>query len=380
MSRYFLFFFIFFVTSLTLIGANEVVNNRETPKGKFKSQEKRSAVLTEVLRLTDEGGGFVLKNPRRIKVAPDGSIFVDDRSNLLQFDREGHFQKNFLKRGEGPGEVKYFANFFFAKNSVVIGAFMPVKLIFTSFEGKFLNEFRVHKVKPFTLLMHCGGDKFYFRANDISPGIIKNGINQRIHRIIYCNDQGKVFDTDLSFATKDAVIKQTSKEGRVYISMDEMTDFITVFDNDRYLYVVHTDRYMVNQVDLNTGKVVRRFNRNFQPVGFKIREGLEKDDARLQEIKNQKFYNDIYALLVYEGKLLVFTSIMDDKNQVLVDVFDNLGQYINNFYLKIPLVKRPDDLRRKPMCFNNGFFWTSSIDEEDNPYVIKYEVDIFQTH
>ncbi len=93
-------------------------------------------------------------------------------------------------------------------------------------------------------------------------------------------------------------------------------------------------------------------------------------------MKNRKYYNDIYALKIYNGKLLVFTSTMDKDNRVLVDVLNSNGEYIDKFYIKIPQVERPDDLPRKPMCFHKGFFWTTSMDEDDNPFIIKYKIDI----
>jgi len=370
-----LIFSIGLILASPLISTQEVINNPAAPAGKSQTEAIRVVKLIEVLRISDKTGDFSFKNPRRIKIAPDGSVFVAEREQLFKFDSQGRFEKTFLKKGEGPGEIKYFANFFFDSQEVVIGSFMPVKLIFSDLDGSFRREFRIHQAKPFTLLLHGSNDKFYFRSNDISPGNIKNGINRRTHLIDCADNQGKLTSTGLSFTTLDAVIKKTSEKGATYLNMDEITEFITAFDQNRYLYVSHQARYRITQVDPKSDKIILHFTRPFQPVDFQMKEDLEENDRKLEKIKNQKYYNDIYALRIHEGKLMVFTSAMDTQKRVLVDVFDHNGKYIDCFYLKIPGISRPDDLRRKPLYFDRDHFWTTSTDEDDNPLVIKYKMN-----
>ena len=190
-------FIIGLILASPLASTQEVINNPAAPAGKSQTEAIRVVKLTEVLRISDEAGAFSFKNPRRIKIAPDGSVFVAEREQLFKFDPRGRFVKTFLKKGEGPGEIKYFANFFFDSQGVVIGSFMPVKLIFSGLDGSFRREFRIHQAKPFTLLLHGSDDKFYFRSNDISPGNIKNGINQRTHLIDCADIQGELTSTGL---------------------------------------------------------------------------------------------------------------------------------------------------------------------------------------
>jgi hypothetical protein len=356
----------------------ETITNPARPGGMAENASIRVAKLTEVLRISDESGDFSFKNPRRIKVAPDGSVFIAERQQLFKFDSRGRFLKTFLKKGEGPGEINYFANFFFTSQGVVIGSFMPVKLIFKFLDGTYQKEFKLEKANPFLMLMNATDTRFYFHDNSLSfgnVGKLKTGINKRIHRVVYSNSKGNITEINLDFMTRDAVIKTTSKSGGVAINMDEITDFITAFDRNNFVYVVHHDRYMIKQVDLGTGKITLKFTRDYRPVDYRLKEGLEEEDAKIEEIKNHKFYNDIYALRIYDGKLLVFTSTMDDKQRVLVDVFTHKGKYLDCFYLRIPGIDRPDDLRRKPLLFNSGHFWTSSIDEDDNPVIIKYKMN-----
>ena len=87
------------------------------------------------------------------------------------------------------------------------------------------------------------------------------------------------------------------------------------------------------------------------------------------------YYNDIYALHIDEEKPMVLTSKMDKQKRVLVDVFIENGKYVDCYYLEIPGLSRPDALRRKPICFHQGSFWTSFSDEDDNPVIIKHKIN-----
>lgn len=375
MIKFNLFLLCFILCFSALNGSVEVKKNPAVPSDEDGKKAGRETLLTEVIRISDDQGGFVFKKPRRIKVAPDGSVFVAGRDKLLQFDSNGRYLRNFLKKGEGPGEVKYFSNFFFTENSVLIGSFLPVKIMFFSLDGKLLRETRVHNVKPFTLLINGWSDHFHFISNRPDFRKAKTGVNIRNNNLIHVNSNGDVTETKLSFATKDALIKQATKHG-VRVMMDEITYFLSAFDEKKFLYVSHTERYMISQVDLETGQIIRKFNRIYEPVKFIPKEPEDDEDAKIQSVYKRKSFNDIYTMRVYNGNLLVFTSTIDKDKGVLVDVFNRDGKYTDSFYLKLPEVNRGDDLVRKPLCFTKGYLWTVTNDDDDNPVVVKYKVNL----
>jgi hypothetical protein len=366
------------IVSVFLIASDTtVIRNGETPWTVQGTKPGRVVTQTEVLRITDEGDDFIFKNPRRIKVAPDGAVFVGEREKLLKFDSQGRFLQNCVKRGEGPGEVMAVSDFHPHAEGVVVGAYMPGKILSFAADGALKREFRIPGSFPaLKFYLYGAGDKFYLRANNLSPDGLKTGINERSHGIAHCDAQGKITETGLTFTTMDAVLKWRSESGGMAIAVDEITYFITAFDGDRYLYVSHTDKYMITQVDLKTEKIVRKFTRDYRSVPYVKRDDLEDENAKLEEIKNREYYNDVYALRVYRGNILVFTSTMDEAERILVDVFDETGKYIDCFYLRVPGVERPDDLVRKPMCFHDGHFWSMGVDEEDNPYAVKFKLDL----
>ena len=305
------------IVSVFLIASDTaVIRNGETPSAAPGKTPGRVVAQTEALRITDEGGDFIFKNPRRIKVAPDGAVFVGERRKLLKFDSRGRFLKNCVKQGEGPGEVMAVSDFHPHGEGVVVGAYMPGKILSFASDGALKREFRIPGSFPaLKFYLHGAGDKFYLRANNLSPDGLKTGINERSHDIAHCDAQGKITETDLTFTTRDAVLKWRSESGGMAIAVDEITYFITAFDGDKYLYVSHTDKYMITQVDLETERIVRKFTRDYRSVPYVKREDLEDEDAKLEEIKNHEFYNDVNALRVYRGKILVVTSTMDETSR-----------------------------------------------------------------
>ena len=335
------------------------------------------ARLTETLRITDEAGDFAFKRPRRIKVAPDGSIFVSESKALFKFTTQGTFVKNFIKIGEGPSELKNFINFFFAKDGIVTASYMPVKIILSSLAGTLNREFTVFKAQIFTSLLSVINDKYYFNYSKMRSRDLKTGINKNENQIIYCDPKGSLHQTGIKFTTTSALIKQTTEDGRTLIAMDEITRLLTAFDHhNNQLFAVHEARYAIDRFDLNSYKNLGQIKRPYQPVPYTNKPPEGQFDTKIEKIKNREFYNDIYAIRIYDGKLLVFTSKMDKKKRVLVDVFSTAGTFKDRFYLKIPRVERPDDLHRKPMYFEKGYFWTTDMDEDDNPIVIKYKMEI----
>ena len=113
--------------------AAEAADHGETKWG-------RSLKLTEVQRITDYKGDFIFKNLRKIRTSKDGSLFVSGLELLYKFSPRGEFERSFLKKGEGPGEIKYLSDFLLWGDSVLLGAVLPVKVINFSCIYQYLNQ------------------------------------------------------------------------------------------------------------------------------------------------------------------------------------------------------------------------------------------------
>ncbi len=367
-------FLLFFTLGFYIQISSEIFHNSDKPSVIYGKTPGRSLQLTEVQRITDYEDDFVFKMIRGIKVAEDGSIFIRGTIQILKFRPNGTYVKNLIKRGEGPGEIKYLSNFILLNNNIYVGSILPVKLIKFSQAGTLNNELTVQGLSTFASLIEVFKGRSYFVSGESLISQQKTGVIRRANNLSYIDQSGIVIKMNLSFDTKDLLIKKSSKNG-VMVNMDELTRFLRAFDKEKYLYISHKERYHTIQIDLESGKIVREFSRKYKPVSYEKIKYTKIEDIELYRLYNRKHYNDIYKLATYKNNLLVFTSKMNKKGEILIDVFNDNGKYIDNFYIKIPGVNRPDDLIRKPVLFHNGFLWTTDTDEDDAPYVLKYKID-----
>ncbi len=350
-----------------------LISNLRVPAVSVESP--RTLGTEEVLRLTDESGEFVFKNLSDIKVNGTGEVFIYGGNQLHHFDSLGSFKGNMARNGEGPGELKHFADFFPVGSEIVVGSFMPTKVMTFDGSGKLMKEIKIEGVKPFTGYAFSLHGWHYLYESQIDFQAIKTGINIRVQQMVRADGNGKVERTDLQFETLDAVIKRTHDGGGMTIATNDVTSLLDAFDGRRFLYVSTDERYGVDQIDLSTHKTVKRFIRDFSPVPYKMPDDLDAQDKEMERIAGRKYFNDIWALCCLGEDLMVFTSHLDEKNRVLVDRYSSEGRRIDSFFLTVPGVRRPDDLKNKPLCFDKDFFWTSFVDDDDNPVVVKYRVD-----
>jgi len=115
---------LFVFTSIIL--AQEMIENPGKPLSK---KAGRILKLKEVLRIGDVGDEFYFRFPKNLKVTPDGSIFIQDIDQLLHFDQNGKFVRNFFKKGRGPGEMGYVINYCFHDGNIIIQSSMPYKIL-----------------------------------------------------------------------------------------------------------------------------------------------------------------------------------------------------------------------------------------------------------
>ena len=106
--------FYFLVLSCFFIGkvlsAQTVIENPAKP---LRKEAGRIVELQKVMQIDEEADKFFFKYPRSLKIAPDGTLFALDQDQLLRFDGDGRFLRNYFKKGQGPGELQAISNYFF---------------------------------------------------------------------------------------------------------------------------------------------------------------------------------------------------------------------------------------------------------------------------
>jgi hypothetical protein len=122
----------------------EIIENPEKPLSK---EAGRIVNLKEFLSIHDTGDDYYFKYPSNLKIAPDGSIFVLDwsSSQLVRFDTNGKFLRNYFKKGQGPGELNSVGDYCFDDDNIIIYDARLQKILWLNFNGKTVKEFKVRR-------------------------------------------------------------------------------------------------------------------------------------------------------------------------------------------------------------------------------------------
>lgn len=371
MKRPTLIFTFMFIFSSALL-AQEIIENPEKPLSKNSG---RIAELIEVMQIRDVGSDFYFMFPRNLKVAADESILVEDKEQLLQFDRSGKFVRNFFKRGQGPGEMGFIRNYCFFGNNVIIYNSSPPKIIWLDFSGALAKEFKVQTGGLSLEFLALYDDTYHFISSDYP--IVKRGQSATVdvpQNLISITHDGKEMEKLTSFPTKVFIV--ASKQGGR--AMCPINSLIAVPFREKFVLICHTQEYLVKLYDLEAHQIIRQFRREYKRI--KTPRGEEKKCGAMVDGKEiilppLKYLDDIQNLFAFGDQLWVMTSTTDKEKRVLIDVFNFKGQYIGNFYLKFPDNLARDSYGYKPVIVSGSFLYTIEQNEDGTNAISKYKIE-----
>jgi len=370
MKRLILLYLSFFIFN-SFILAQEIINNPEKPLNKNAG---RVAELREVMQIKDVGGDFYFKYPRNLKIAPNGSIFIVDDEQLLQFDRRGKFVHNFFKKGQGPGEMFFIWNYSFDKNNIIIHNSNPPKIIWFDFNGSIIKEFRIYKGPASLKFLALYNNMYYFLSSDFPDIKGQSAVVDVPQNLISITFDEQEIKNLKSFSTK-TYVKVGKQGGRVFCPINSLT---AVTFQKKFIFISHTQEYLIKLYDLEKNQVTLQFRRQYKRI--KTPRGEEKKcgamvDGKPVILPRQIYMDDIQNLFVSNGQLWVMTSKTDNEKRVLIDVFNFEGQYIDNFYLKFPENFAREIYGHKPMVVTGYFLYSIEQDEEGTYVIRKYKIE-----
>lgn len=368
-KRFGLLVLLVLIAPVILVG--QIIENPGKPLAKNAGRQIK---ITEVLRIVDQGGDFYFKSPYRLKAAPDGSIFVVDDKQFLEFNKDGKFLANLQKIGEGPGEYSDVYDFQVNDNRLLINTAVPHKILICDLSGGLIKEMRLNAALGPKRVLGIFKDKFYYIHYSIDFNKIKSGIKVFNQNLYVSTFDDKITDLKMNLTLRRYVEKIAIKGGGINIRMRNLDHFCFVLENEHSLYTSHTSRYLVKQVDLAAGKVIRQFTRKYQPIPY-IPEEPERNRRSLKGFK-KKYFSDITGISLYKGSIWVFTSTLDKQKGILVDLFNGEGKYLDNFYVPLPGIKRPDSLEGTRYTIVGDCLYIVEPDEEDTPTIVKYRIEI----
>jgi hypothetical protein len=340
--------------------AQDIIENPEMPQSKNAG---RVLQLEEEFRITDDGGDFFFKSPWEIKVDRNGYIYVREKDKLLKFDKEGKFIKNILKFGEGPGEVTELASFNFCGDEIILFCSMRNKIVRIDVDGNLIEDLKLND-KRFIRLLSCYEKKYFVLDFEWKNPERKTGIRDLNHTLFTLEEEGEISPTPHSFPTMQAMVVKTVK-GRGSVAVTPITRIHVARAHPQYLYFSHTQDYLIKLFDLATSQVVRTFNRKYVKVKH---ESQEQSEFLMTE-----FQNDVQNLFVHEDKLWVLTSTFQEGKGILVDVFNQEGEYLDNFFLPLVKIQR-EYLGTLPITADGDALFVLEINEDETLAVVKYRI------
>ena len=322
----------------------------ENPARLDNPRAGRVVTVKEEMRIEDAGKDFYIKYASGLWVAPDGSIIVNDSGDqALQFDAKGRFIRNLMKKGQGPGELTDIYDIHISGDQfLLLGS--PAKILVFGFDGVLRREFSLKSAAPTGgKLLDVDGASFILTRE--GPPDLKAGAEwvDFPQEIISVKDESRKADILGSFPLPRH--QQVGPSGGVSITAYQQ--FLAVADRAKSVFLSHTPEYSVKLFDRSINKVKRHFRRPYSRV-----EAHNKPPA-------PKYWPDIIALHVVDGRLWVQTSTNDVKKGILFDVFDSSGRYLDRFYLKWSDKEVETNPVWQKFTFAGGFVYFADKTDED---------------
>jgi len=263
------------VFSFSLFGQT-VIENPEKPLSKNAG---RILKLKEELRITDEDDRFYFKMPRSLKTAHDGTMFVVDYRKLLKFTKEGQFQKNLCRKGQGPGEIlSEFVGFDIGEDEIYVVDYMSSKLVIIDFEGNLKDELKSDNGFGGAFLGKTSRGFYFVKSH--WPHERKTSRFYDLRNVVcLVSEDGKNVEEVYEFFNKMFLI--ASSEGGGGMQWD-LSHFAF---GEKHLYINPQREYFILLLDLESHNFIKTFRREYQRVKYNMKE-WEKNFPASQFFQN----------------------------------------------------------------------------------------------
>lgn len=346
--------FLGILLSASAAGLAQIVENPAKPIAKNAG---RVLDLSEVWRITDDGGEFYFRRPYNLQIAGDGSIFIADFREFLKFSSDGKFLKNLFKAGQGPGEISSGFAYSTQDRELFIQDLATRRLWRADFDGTFQDEIKLED-KDLGVLLGVAPAGFLMLRTVWPPRSEWTGKIVEVPYIVelFHKDGSKIgdiatFKTNTFFSPRSA----TNWDSR-----------ITVLSADRrFLFAYYGREYLVEVVDISAGKIIRTFRRAYPRVPH-VEPSWEAESRKKNGFPKIEYETDILGLHSANGLIWIETSTEDKQKGRLIDVFDRDGRFIDSFYL---------GAGRSLMAVGEASVLCQEKNEDETITIVKYQID-----
>lgn len=345
-----------------IMTSQQVIENPEKP---LSAKAGRVIQLKEISRITDEEGKFFFVEPWDVFAGRDGSVYVQEPKKLLKFSVNGKFIRNLFKWGEGPGELNgNLTGVIVREDDIILYSSNIMKLVRIGLDGKLIEDKKFSKGPFGSLLGYHDGKSFMMKRvwEDI-PKI--SGLYEAKSRLIIVTEKEEIIETSFLLPTTESRYIGPGGRGS---SVGGISRPMPLRVSERYVFLFHTPEYLIKILDLEKSEIVLGFRRKYDRVRYapagKIPEGYPIP----------KYHNDLCRLIWHKERLWAVTSTFDKNRGILVDVFNQEGQYLDNFYLPLFKIRRNNPQYYAPIAIAGDFLYVLEADENDLISLIKYEI------
>ncbi len=304
----------------------------------------------ELMRITDENDEFFFQRPYRLSLDQDGFIYFQDGDFFLKFTPEGDYLKNLAHLGQGPGEVQIL-RYNIQGESINVWDSRSKKVVFYDLEGKFLREFRPELHFGMRMVGYYG-DSLIFSTYEMPIEEKRTGMVQVNHNLVLISKESGTETLIKSFPVPWYVLPNF---GTSYAPFNT-----SLSEDGERLFINDSPEYKIKVMDLSTGEILRIFTRKYKRVIAPKRPPRPGDTQ-----PERKHLYDIRYIFRNKEQIWVMTSTLDEEKGALFDVFSQMGEYLDSFYI-------PNEVSF--MYVQGDILFARSEDEEGIYSVVKYRI------
>ena len=184
-------------------------------------------------------------------------------------------------------------------------------------------------------------------------------------------EDGKVQGPNLDFP-----VKWYAKRLKNAIIANFIVDFTALPFMDKFLVIYHTQDYLLKLLDLEGLQIVRTFTREYRKVKHRPDKTgrVEVRPNTFTLVPPVDYLNDVQRIFIQDNTIWVMTSTVDEEMGILVDVFNQKGEYTDNFYLPVQQHVEIEGLSQHPMTISGDSLFIVEYDENDIPSIAKYKI------
>jgi len=358
--------------SVEVIDGIEYVHNAETPL-----HPEKSVTFEEELSVGGEAYEM-LSRPMNVVVDKDGRIFLSDVQDqtIKVFDPHGEFIRSIGGKGEGPGEFTYLGYLTFLPDGrLMVMDSMAMRLSLFDPEGTFLVSYHwtQRPSRPlYATDSSCVMMEYVFGEGD-------DALADRKLFVKKYDFEGKEILSYGEFLAEEMKIHREARAGgggvMFGISVPHSPHSLFAADQaSERLYHCINDEYMIEVFD-GDGKVIRRFDRPYEPLPF-TSEDAEEFRSRYTERASESMKKMVRGMAMPSVKTISSQMLVDDKGNLWIetyekkeeegkdftayDIFDSEGYYEAKVWVDL-----------KPRLFANGRMYRFHSDEETGYMMVK---------